>query len=42
VETLLTVLETCRQQHRDVFAFVTAAVEHHFSHRPTPSLLTRA
>jgi len=27
VETLLTPIETCRQQSRDVFAFVTKAVE---------------
>ena len=41
VETLLSVIETCRQQQRDVFAFVTQAVEAHFSHRPAPSLLSR-
>lgn len=39
VETLLTVIETCRQQDRDVFAFVTRAVERHFAHRRAPSLL---
>jgi transposase len=39
VETLLSAIETCRQQDRDVFAFVTQAVEHHFAHRRTPSLL---
>lgn len=39
VETLLTVIETCRQQGRDVFAFVTSAVQSHLSHQPTPSLL---
>jgi len=39
VETLLTVIETCRQQSRDVFAYVTAAVQAHFAHRATPSLL---
>jgi transposase len=42
VETMLTVIETCRQQSRDVFAYVTAAVEAHFAHRPTPSLLPAA
>ena len=38
VETLLTVIETCRQQNRDVFAFVTHAVHLHFRHQPPPSL----
>lgn len=38
VETLLTVIETCRQQDRDVFAFVTQAVTLHFSNHPPPSL----
>jgi transposase len=38
VETMLTVIETCRQQSRDVFAYVTAAVEAHFAHQPPPSL----
>lgn len=38
VETLLTVIETCRQQSRDVFAYVTAAVEAHFADQPPPSL----
>jgi transposase len=41
VETMLTVIETCRQQSRDVFAYVTAAVQAHVSHQPTPSLLPR-
>ncbi len=41
VETMLTVIETCRQQRRNVFAFVTSAVEAHLAHQPTPSLLTR-
>ena len=39
VETLLSVIETCRQQKRNVFAFVTAAVEAHFARRPAPLLL---
>ena len=39
VETLLSVIETCRQQKRNVFAFVTAAVEAHFARRPAPRLL---
>jgi hypothetical protein len=36
---MLTVIETCRQQNRNVFAFLTAATEAHFARRPTPSLL---
>lgn len=39
VETLLSVIETCRQQKRSVFAFVTKAVEAHFNHAPAPQLL---
>jgi transposase len=42
VETLLTVIETCRQQNRDVFAFVTEALQRHFAAHPAPSLLTGA
>ena len=42
VETMLSVIETCRQQERDVFRFVTAAVEAHFARRPAPLLLTVA
>lgn len=38
VETMLTVIETCRQQHRNVFEYLTAAVESHFAHQPAPSL----
>jgi transposase len=38
VETLLTVVETCRQQSRSVFEFLTKTIEAHFAHRPTPSL----
>ncbi len=40
VETMLSVIETCRQQKRDVFAFVAAAVEAHFARQPAPLLLT--
>jgi transposase len=40
VETLLTVIETCRQQGRNVFSFLTAAVESHLAHQPAPSLLS--
>jgi transposase len=39
VETMLTVIETCRQQSRNVFAYVTAAVQAHFADQPAPSLL---
>ncbi len=39
VETMLSVIETCRQQKRNVFAFVTEAVEAHFARRPAPLLL---
>jgi transposase len=39
VETLLTVAETCRQQSRDTFAFITDAVRHTFAHQPTPTIL---
>jgi transposase len=42
VETLLTTIETCRQQKRNVFEFVTESVEDHFHHRQRPSLLPRA
>lgn len=38
VETLLTVVETCRQQSRNVFTFVARAVEAQFTHHPAPSL----
>jgi transposase len=41
VETMLTVIETCRQQRHNVFAFLTAAVDSHLAHQPAPSLLTR-
>jgi transposase len=39
VETMLTVIETCRQQRRNVFVFLTHAVEAHLAHQPAPSLL---
>jgi transposase len=38
-ETMLTVVETCRQQGRNAFAFLTCAVEAHLTHQPAPSLL---
>jgi transposase len=39
VETLLSVIETCRQHNRDVFAFVTRSITAHLTHRRPPSLL---
>jgi len=39
VETMLTVIETCRQQRRSAFSFITAAVEAHLAHQSAPSLL---
>jgi transposase len=41
VETMLTTIETCRQQDRSVFDFVTQAVADHFAGQPAPSLLPR-
>ena len=41
VETMLTVIETCRQRRCNVFTFVTAAVEAQLAHQPTPSLLPK-
>ena len=41
VETLLTTIATCRQQQRNVFEFVTQAVEAHLHHRNSRSLLPR-
>lgn len=38
VETMLSVIETCRQQNRDVFIFITEAVNSHFKGHPTPKL----
>jgi len=39
VETLLSVIETCRQQGRDVLTFVTEAVTTHFAGQASPPLL---
>lgn len=41
VETLLTIIETCRQQNRCVVDFVTTAVAARFANTPPPSLLSR-
>ncbi|MEI8384322.1 MAG: IS66 family transposase [Planctomycetota bacterium] len=38
VETLLTVVETCRQQKRDTLNFLTDSVHAHFNHKQGPSL----
>ena len=42
VETLLTTIETCRQQQRNVFQFVTQTVEAHFHNDHGPSLVPKA
>jgi transposase len=41
VETMLTVIETCRQQRRSAFDYLTTAVEAHLAGQPAPSLLPR-
>jgi transposase len=38
VERLLTVIETCRRQKRNVYAWLTKAVEAHIAGQPAPSL----
>jgi transposase len=40
VETMLTVIETCRQQHRNAFEYLSAAVQAHLAGQPAPSLLS--
>ena len=42
VATILTVVETCRQQSRSVFDYLTTAMEAHFAHESAPSLLPEA
>jgi transposase len=39
VETILTVVETCRRQCRNSFDYLTAALQAHVAGQPTPSLL---
>ena len=39
VERMLTVIETCRRQHRDVYAWVVEAVQAQLNQKPAPSLL---
>ena len=42
VETMLTVIESCRQQNRSVFDFVARTVAAQFAAKPAPSLLPGA
>lgn len=39
VATILTVVETCRQQSRSVFDYLTTAMQAHFAHESAPPLL---
>jgi transposase len=39
LETMLTVIETCRQQRRNVFEYLTATVQSHLAGQPAPSLV---
>lgn len=41
LETLLTVIETGRQQSRNIFQFLTTTIQTHFARRNTPSHATR-
>lgn len=40
VETMLTAIETCRQQSRNLFEFLTETIDAHLHRHPTPSLLS--
>lgn len=42
VATILTVVETCRQQSRPVFEYLTDTMQAHFAHDSAPSLLSDA
>lgn len=42
MESMLTVIETCRQQKRSTFHYLTAAVQAQLNGKPAPSLLTGA
>lgn len=42
VETMLTVIETCRQQNRPVFDYLVEAIEAHRAGKTAPSLVSRA
>src|SRR6185369_7644278 len=39
VERMLTTIETCRLQRRNVFHYLTAAITAHLAQQPVPSLL---
>ena len=39
VETILTVVETCRQQSRNSFDYLASAMQAHFDHQSAPSLV---
>jgi len=41
VERMLTVIETCRQQSRNTFDFLTTTLQAHLSNQKPPSLLAR-
>jgi transposase len=41
VETMLTVIETCRQQGQNVFALIASAVQNRLAHQKAPPLLSR-
>ena len=41
VETLVTILETCRQREKNTFTYLTQAITAHFAEEKTPSLLAR-
>jgi transposase len=41
VATILTVVETCRQQSRGVFDYLTTAMQAYFAHESAPSLVPR-
>ena len=40
VETLLTVVETCRQQKRNTLDFLAASIQAHLNSKPAPKLIT--
>ncbi|MCC7420302.1 MAG: transposase [Planctomycetaceae bacterium] len=42
VETILTVVETCRRQSRNIFGHLRQTIEARFADHPTPSLLSGA
>jgi transposase len=42
VERMLSIIETCRQQKRDAFAWTVDAVQAHLAGQPAPSLLSGA